>query len=57
MGEKIDVRLYKSIDGMKEFCGVLCGYNDGDFTVTLQNEEDVTISIKAASYIRPHIDF
>jgi len=36
---------------------VLCDYNNGDFTVTLSNGEDVTVNIKAASYIRPHIDF
>ena len=57
MGEKIEVRLYKAIDGMREFCGVLCDYNNGDFTVTLSNGEDITVNIKAASYIRPHIDF
>lgn len=57
MGEKIDVRLYKAINGMKEFCGTLCGYKNGDFTVLLSDEEKITVNIKSASLIRPHIEF
>ena len=57
MGKKIDVRLYKATNGMKEFCGILCGYENGDFTVLLSTNEKTTINIKSASLIRPHIEF
>lgn len=57
MGKKIDVRLYKAIDGIKEFFGTLCSYDNGDFTVQLQDGQKMTVNIKSASLIRPHIDF
>ena len=57
MGEKIDVHLYKAIDGMKEFCGVLCEYTDGNFIVELPSGNKISVNVKAASLIRPHIDF
>ena len=56
-GEKIDVRLFKAIDGMREFYGTLTGYSDGQFTVKLENGNDITVEVKQASLIRPHIDF
>ena len=57
MNEKVDVRLYKAQEGLKEFCGTLCGYDNGDFTVKLDDGRKITVNIKATSYIRPHIDF
>ena len=57
MGEMIDVRLFKPINGMKELCGMLCGYDNGVFTVEVQNGEKLEIAVKSASLIRPHIDF
>lgn len=57
MNEKIDVRLYKAQDGLKEFCGTLCDYNNGDFTVELENGDKITVNVKSAALIRPHIEF
>ena len=57
MGQNIDVRLYKSQDGLKEFTGKLCEYANGDFSVELENGKKVTVNIKSASLIRPHIEF
>ncbi len=57
MDQKIDVRLYKAQDGLKEFSGKLCNYDKGDFTVELENGNQITVNIKSASLIRPHIDF
>lgn len=57
MGEKIDVRLYKAIDGMREFVATLTGYEDGKFTVQLANGDSLTLEQKQASLIRPHLDF
>ena len=33
MGQQVDVRLYRPVDGRKEYTGVLSGYEDGDVTV------------------------
>ena len=57
MNEKIDVRLYKAQNGLKEFCGTLCSYDNGDFTVEIDDGKKITINVKEASFIRPHIEF
>ena len=33
MGQQVDVRLYRPVDGRKEYTCVLSGYEDGDVTV------------------------
>ena len=33
MGQQVDVRLYRPVDGRKEYTGVLAGDEDGDVTV------------------------
>ncbi len=33
MGQQVDVRLYRPVDGRKAYTGVLSGYEDGDVTV------------------------
>ena len=57
MGEKIDVRLFKAKDGVKEYYGRLCDYKDGEFTVECDNGKQITATVKEASLIRPHLDF
>ena len=57
MNAKIDVKLYKALNGAKELFGTLCSYNDGEFSLELLNGEIVTISVKDAALIRPHIEF
>ena len=39
MGETVEVRLYKSIDGRKSFIGELAGYENGDVTLRLGENE------------------
>ena len=33
MGQQVDVRFYRPVDGQKGYTGVLSGYEDGDVTV------------------------
>lgn len=33
IGETVEVKLYKAVDGAKSFSGVLLGYEDGDVTI------------------------
>ncbi len=57
MNKKIEVRLYKSQDGPKEFSGQLCAYSDGMFTVQCDDGTRRIVNTKDASYIRPYVDF
>ena len=57
MNKRIEVRLYKAIDGVKELSGTLCAYNDGLFTVECDDASRKIINVKDTSLIRPYIDF
>ena len=57
MDQKIDVRLFKAKDGIREFTGTLCKFEDGCFTVQTENGTVITATLKEASLIRPHLDF
>lgn len=57
MNKKIEVRLYKAQDGIREFSGELCAYNDGIFTVQCDDGTRKIVNVKDASLIRPYIDF
>lgn len=39
MGEKVELRTYKPIDGSKEFSGILKDYRDGDVTILIDGKE------------------
>lgn len=57
MNQKIEVRLYKTQDGVREFSGTLCAYNDGMFTVQCADGSRKILNVKDASLIRPYVDF
>lgn len=57
MNQKIDVRLFKAKNGVREYYGILCSYEDGKFTVKTDGGEMIEATIKEASLIRPHLDF
>ena len=48
LGEKVKVKLYKAIDGQKEFVGILKQYN-GDVTIEADNKEIVFAKSDVAS--------
>ena len=52
MGEKVEVRLYVTVDGSKTWVGVLEAYDDGDVTVDGRRFEKKTIA-----GVRLHADF
>ncbi len=52
-GKKVDITLYKAIDGEKNFTGVLTGYTK-DLII---NDETKEISLKDIALVRLHIDF
>lgn len=51
IGREVDVKLYKAVDGVKEFTGVLTGYKDKTAYVERDGEE-LQISAKDAAYIK-----
>lgn len=56
MGADVEVRLYRPKDGAKMFHGPLAGYENGDVTLTL-GQENVTFQKKEIALARLYIDF
>lgn len=56
IGEEVDVRLYKPLNGKKEFTGILAGYADGVFEFEVDKEK-ITLEASAVSKICLHFDF
>ena len=52
MEQRVDVKLYRPVDGRKEFTGVLTGYENGDVTV-----DDRTFPRKDLAQVRLHVTF
>ena len=52
MGRKVDVKLYRPINGRKEAAGTLTAYEDGSVTV-----DGVRFEKKDAAQVRLHVEF
>ena len=53
IGKLIEIKLYKALNGQKEFCGILESYNDDEVVIAEENkEEKITISRNDISVIR-----
>ena len=56
MGEEVEIRTYKAMDGSNEFYGILKAYDDA--TVTIQSEEEeITFNKSDIALIRLAFDF
>ena len=55
MGLEVELKLYTPLDGVKQFRGILSGYEDGIITL-LTNGENKSFEQKAVAVIRPYID-
>ncbi len=51
MGKEVELKLYKAIDGQKEFEGILTGF-DGTNVVIMQGEKELTFEKNAIAFIR-----
>ncbi len=56
IGKDVEFKLYKAIDGNKEFVGTLKAYDEETATITI-NGEDLTFERKAIALIRLYIEF
>ena len=52
---EVELRLFKAVDGQKEFSGELVGYDKDNVTLLIAGEEK-TFARKAASLIKPIVD-
>lgn len=56
IGREVDVKLYKAIDGKKEFTGILSDYSDGT-AVICTDGTNINVKTDEAVYIRLHFAF
>lgn len=56
IGGKVDVRLYKKLDGQKELTGVLEAFDENSVTVSISGETKI-LERQLIAVIRAHIDF
>lgn len=57
LGAVVDVKLYAPKSGKKELRGKLTNYDEDSFTLTMENDAQVTVLKKEAALVRPHIVF
>ena len=55
MGMEVELRLFKAVDGQKEFTGELVGYDKDEVVLEITGEEK-RFSRRAASLIKPVVD-
>lgn len=55
-GQRVNVKLYKKIDGRKEFVATLLGRNEESTMFGVDNE-NITINNVDIAYITPYIEF
>ena len=55
-GRKVDVKLYKAIGGLKEFSGILEGFEDNTAKINIGNET-VEVPKSDAVWIRLSFEF
>lgn len=56
IGREVDVKLYKALDGVKEFTGELKSFAD-DTAVIEKDGSEVAVMLKEAAYIKLHFEF
>ena len=57
IGQEVDVKLYKAIDGEKTFTGILKSWDDKEITIETGMDTDMTIKRSDISLIRLAFDF
>ena len=55
LGEEVEIRLFRAVDGVKELSGILAGYDAESLRIETAGEER-TIPRKAAALVKPVVD-
>ena len=56
MGHEVELRLYRPLDGKKSFVGNLCGYEDGNVSLSA-GEETLTFEKAQIAKVHLHVSF
>ncbi|MCD8383346.1 MAG: ribosome maturation factor RimP [Clostridiales bacterium] len=58
LGHEVELRLYRPLEGRKDFRGLLSGYSDGgDVTLTLADGSEQTFGKKDVALVRLYVEF
>ena len=57
LGHEVEVRLYRPVEGRKEFHGVLKGYDQGDVSLTMADGTDRVFPKKETALVRLYVSF
>lgn len=57
MGEKVDVGLYKALNGSKQLTAYLDGFNENEISLKTDNQEIIKFNIKETTFVKLHFDF
>ena len=57
IGEAVRVRLYKALDGNKEFIGVLTSYEDDSLTLTMEDGSVGVFPLEQISKVKAYYEF
>ena len=52
IGRPVDIKLFRAVEGCKEFTAILASYTDDTVCVTLEDGKELTIAKKNISLIR-----
>lgn len=56
LGEEVELKTYKPVDGCKEFAGILKAYDDKTITIEIENKE-ISFAKSDVALIRLALDF
>ncbi len=57
MGQLLTVRLIRPVEGVRDFVGVLTGYRDGEITLLLEEDLEMTFHRSETAYVRQYFEF
>ena len=57
IGEEIEIHLYRSIDGNKQYVGLLKSYNKETITIETEDGDEINVDRTNVSLVRLTIDF
>jgi ribosome maturation factor RimP len=57
MGKELEIKLYASSNGKKQWIGTLTAYDADGFTVETESGETLTVKKKDCALVRPNIRF
>lgn len=54
LGQKVDIKLFTALNGVKQMCGVLASYNEEENSITV---DEAVIPLDKVSKVNLHFDF